>query len=230
MRDLAEPTAARLPRWRGFNLQEKFSPATNGRFREEDFATIAGWGLDFVRLPMDYRLWSDEADPYALHEPALAEIDEAVALGWTPVEGIVDLGVAQSMHAYDPWAVSHWRAPWFTGAETWPEPTWPLRTDDGVLDKAALLDRRIGMWKRLEARGVGVHVGEFGTYSETPHAVTLAWMRDWLDLLDDAGWGWAIWNLRGSYGPLDSGRADAEHEDLNGHRLDRAMLDLILRQ
>src|SRR6266487_7146580 len=81
MADTAEPTASRLPRWRGFNLQEKFKPETNGRFREEDFAFIARHGFDFVRLPLDYRLWTDEADPYAFKEPVLAEIDEAIEFG-----------------------------------------------------------------------------------------------------------------------------------------------------
>jgi endoglucanase len=59
--------------------------------------------------------------------------------------------------------------------------------------------------------------------------VTLAWMTDWLQLLEEAGWGWAVWNLRGSYGPLDSQRSDVEFEESEGHRLDRAMLDLLLR-
>jgi endoglucanase len=325
-----EPTPSRLPRWRGFNLQEKFKPETSGRFREEDFAFIARWGFDFVRLPLDYRLWADRANPYALKEPVLAEIDEAVALGdrhgvhvslcfhrapgycvnlprepldlwrseeaqrlcahywahfaaryrgvpnsrltfnlvnepkevddatytdvvrrlvaavrardperlviadgldlgWTPVEGVIDLGIAQSLHAYDPWEVSHWRAPWFPGTDSWPEPTWPLRTGDGMRDKAALRAERVGMWQRLEAEGVGVHVGEFGNYKETPHAVTLAWMADWLELLEEAGWGWAVWNLRGAYGPLDSRRSDVAYEESEGHQLDRAMLDLLLR-
>jgi len=162
-------------------------------------------------------------------DPDRLIIADGLDLGWTPVEGIVDLGVAQSLHAYDPWEVSHWRAPWFPGADTWPEPTWPAETADGMRDRRALRDERVGMWKRLEAQGVGVHAGEFGNYKETPHAVTLAWMADWLELLEETGWGWAVWNLRGSYGPLDSQRSDVEYEESKGHRLDRAMLDLLLR-
>ena len=61
----------------------------------------------------------------------------------------------------------------------------------------------------------------------TPHDVVLRWMRDCLTLWHDAGWGWAVWNLRGSFGVLDSERSDVTYEDFRGHRLDRKMLELL---
>ena len=36
-----------------------------------------------------------------------------------------------------------------------------------------------------------------------------------------------MWNFRGSFGILDSGREDTEYEEFEGHKLDRAMLELI---
>src|SRR5262245_43601168 len=80
---LPEPAvrAARLPRWRGFNLLEKFTLDRNAPFRQEDFRLIAAWGFDFARLPMDYRTWTDEHDLYRFKEPVLAEIDQAVEWG-----------------------------------------------------------------------------------------------------------------------------------------------------
>ena len=50
-------TPEKLPRWRGFNLLEKFM-LSGGRkpFLEEDFRLISKLGFNFVRLPMDYRL------------------------------------------------------------------------------------------------------------------------------------------------------------------------------
>ena len=51
-------------------------------------------------------------------------------------------------------------------------------------------------------------------------------MRDQLELWQEAGWGWAMWNFRGAFGPLDSGRQDVAYEDYRGHKLDRAMLTL----
>ena len=68
---------------------------------------------------------------------------------------------------------------------------------------------------------------KWGAYQVTPHAVTLAWMKDNLDLWEEAGWGWALWNFRGSFGVLDSGRADVRYEEFHGHKLDRRMLELI---
>ena len=71
---------------------------------------------------------------------------------------------------------------------------------------------------------MGIHVGEWGAHNQTPHKVALAWMRDCLELWKEAGWGWSLWNLRGSFGVLDSQRADVEYEDFRGHKLDREML------
>ena len=44
--------------------------------------------------------------------------------------------------------------------------------------------------------------------SHEPHSVTLAWMRDFLSLWKQTGWGWALWCFRGSFGILDSERKD----------------------
>jgi endoglucanase len=72
-----------------------------------------------------------------------------------------------------------------------------------------------------------VHVGEWGAYSYTPHTVVLAWMSDCLRNWQQAGMGWALWNLRGGFGLLDSDRADVLYEPYRGHRLDRKMLELL---
>ena len=78
-------------------------------------------------------------------------------------------------------------------------------------------------------RHAGVFVGEFGCYNQTPHEITLAWMEDCLRNWQEAGFGWALWQLRGAFGILDSDRKDVEYEDFHGHKLDRKMLDLLLK-
>ena len=246
----AEAPAAekKLPRWRGFNLLEKFIiQLGNKPFREEDFAWIAEWGFNFVRLPMSYHCWSDPKKWREFREPVLKEIDAAVALGrqygvhvnlnfhrapgysvdastaepfnlWTdaealeacvyhwghfaqryrdvpgsalsfnllnepatqsptsnvwiddanyarvvrtlvaairaesparpifadglvwgrvPVPALAELGIAQSLHVYDPMPVTHWQAGWVQGSDQWPRPTWPL----AVSAEAAARDR-----------------------------------------------------------------------------------------
>ncbi|MDD3546038.1 MAG: glycoside hydrolase, partial [Kiritimatiellae bacterium] len=72
-------------------------------------------------------------------------------------------------------------------------------------------------------------VGEFGAFNHTPHDIVLAWMEDNLKLWREHGLGWALWNFRGAFGILDSGRADVQYEDFHGHKLDRKMLNLLLK-
>ena len=82
-------------------------------------------------------------------------------------------------------------------------------------------------FRDLQAKGAGIMVGEFGAYNKTPHPVVLRWMNDSLANWKDAGWGWALWNFRGSFGVFDSGRDDVAYEDFHGHQLDRKMLELL---
>jgi aryl-phospho-beta-D-glucosidase BglC (GH1 family) len=82
-------------------------------------------------------------------------------------------------------------------------------------------------WLDISAKGETVFVGEWGCFNKTPHPVALAWMQAWLEQWKKARLGWALWNFRGSFGVLDSGRADVQYEDFHGHKLDRAMLKLL---
>ena len=90
-----------------------------------------------------------------------------------------------------------------------------------------LWKENIAPWKALEAQGVGVMVGEWGAHNQTPHAVFLRWAEDSLANWKQAGWGWSVWNLRGSFGVLDSGRKDVAYEEYQGHKLDRKFLELL---
>lgn len=83
--------AALNPKWYGFNLLEYFStdadwmkyfPYKNdGMFLEDDFRWIRDWGFNWVRLPMDYRFWTDAQDLFKIHEDKVAPIDRAIKLG-----------------------------------------------------------------------------------------------------------------------------------------------------
>jgi endoglucanase len=140
----------------------------------------------------------------------------------------VDLGIAQSTRGYEPTPISHYKASWVHGSDTWPVPTWPLKeSDKRMVNKDTLRKERIEPWKELEQKGVGVHVGEWGAFNRTPHKVVLAWMRDNLDLWKEAGWGWSLWELHGSFGVLDSEREDVQYEAFRGQKLDREMLTLL---
>jgi endoglucanase len=161
-------------------------------------------------------------------DPQRLVIADGLKWGTVPVPSLAGLGIAQSTRGYEPLQISHYRASWMRGSDKWPVPTWPLHPGQkDETDKAALRRRRLQPWKALEKQGVGVHVGEWGAFNQTPHPVVLAWMEDCLALWKEAGWGWALWNLRGGFGVLDSQRADVRYEDFRGHKLDRAMLQKL---
>jgi aryl-phospho-beta-D-glucosidase BglC (GH1 family) len=92
-----------------------------------------------------------------------------------------------------------------------------------------LRETAIAPWKEAQAKGIGVMVGEWGAFNQTPHDVFLRWAEDCLRNWQEAGWGWAVWNFRGAIGVLDSGRADVVYEQIEGHQLDRAFLELLQR-
>ena len=460
--------------WRGFNLLEKFTLRNNAPFKEEDFQWIAEMGFNFVRLPMDYRCYTETNDWLKFKEPVLKEIDQAIAFGEKhhihvclnlhrapgfcinpPVEAmdlwkdeaaqdafvahwvmfakryrgvpperlsfnllneptrntresylkvncrvieaiqqadpqrliIVDgnnvgkdaipeflkySNVIQATRGYHPGTISHYKASWVKGSDKYTEPTWPpcrlighlygpgkpefhsalvlrgdfkpgteitlklsqlsvkaklqaradgkvvaemncdpktspdawkpvksdskwtyhepagelsfkvalpagahevtlanidgdwlkfselsLRLPDGTrraygtdlswgrpqgtnevtadgrllpslgLSPDQTLVDYLKPWVNIAAQGETVFVGEWGCHNRTPHPVALAWMKAWLEQWKKARFGWALWNFRGSFGILDSGRADVTYEDWHGHKLDREMLKLL---
>ena len=475
----------KLPRWRGFNLCEKFTLAGNQPFKEDDFRNISDLGFNFVRLPMDYRIWIEGDDKRKFNEQALSEIDQAVEYGqkygvhvlinyhrapgytvnnppeeqsiwkdddildvcrlhWqtfakrykgvssdnlsfnlfnepagcseedyyrvvkTLLEGIrqedpdrlvicdgIDWGgkpclsfkeleVAQATRGYAPMEISHWGANWVRSQE-FPEPHWPMSSFNSLLfcvdkretpentrkpltitgpfddvdelrftvgtvsssaeivvrfdgkeafrrkfvcgpgkgewktstyverykiysnvydmelsvpipkgtqkiefatvkgdwlsvskiklvstngneavatgvadwntdkqtllkysrdtrgqgqgaitggvvrDRKWLFENNVMPWLEAQKEGIGVMVGEFGAYNKTPHKIVLTWMEDMLANWRDAGWGWALWNFRGSFGVAESDRSDVDYENWRGLKLDRKMLDLLQR-
>ena len=163
-------------------------------------------------------------------DPERLIVADGKDIGRNPILGISDIISVQSTRGYDPMSVSHYTATWVPEDEfeTFNFPTWPLKGDDGKLwDKAALKEKLIDRWQPLIDQGVSVHVGEWGCYNKTPHDVVLSWMKDILSLWKEAGWGYAMWNLKGAFGVLNSERADVKYDDYKGHKLDREMLELL---
>ncbi len=123
-RALPDATPQHLPRWRGFNLLDKFMVNSQKPFVERDFADIAELGFDFVRLPLDYRCWTDPAKPRDLKEPILKEIDQAV-----------EFGQKHGIHVQ----LNFHRAPGFTVAR--PAEPKSLWTDPEILEVCATIGR-----------------------------------------------------------------------------------------
>lgn len=144
-------------------------------------------------------------------------------LAWSrkPCPELADLNLVQSTRAYEPMSISHYKASW-VNSKNFPVPAWPGNGWD-----RKRLEEHYKPWIDIKKQGVGVHCGEGGTYNKTPHNVVLPWLRDVLDILTGHGIGYAIWNFRGSFGIMDSGRNDVDYEDFHGHKLDRKMLNIL---
>ena len=92
-----------------------------------------------------------------------------------------------------------------------------------------LATHQLAAWDQVRAQGEFVMAGEFGVWKKTPHAIVLDFLEDYLALWKERNMGWALWNLRGEFGILDSNREDVKYENYKGHKLDRQMLDLLLK-
>jgi endoglucanase len=147
--------------------------------------------------------------------------------GNSVIPELIDLNLSQSCRGYWPGLVSHYQAPWvWKNPSEAPVPVWP-GTIDGKNYSREQLEEFYKPWIELKNKGVGVHCGECGCWKKTPHNVFLAWFGDVIDILTKEDIGYALWNFRGDFGILDSGRADVNYTDWYGHKLDSRLLDLL---
>jgi len=195
-----------------FNLVNEAPTPRPGYMTAEDYCRIMGQAIEAIRkISPDRLIFVD-----------------GLNVGTKVVECLISTGVPQSVHAYYPAQISHYRASWVDRDSKFPEPTWPIKNPDGsVRIGRQQLEEHFAPWGELRRKGIGVHCGETGCFNRTPHNVFLAWMEDVLDILKGHNIGWALWNFRGSFGVLDSGRKDVDYEDFHGHKLDRKLLTLL---
>jgi len=148
-------------------------------------------------------------------------------VGAVPVQGISHLPIGQSCRGYFPHIISHYGAGWvYRDPEDMPPLQYPGEVQGKYLGRE-MLEEFYAPWIRLVESGTGVHCGECGCYNRTPHSIFLAWFGDVLDILGSNGIGFGLWNFRGSFGILNSGRKDVDYEEWYGHQLDRRLLDLL---
>jgi aryl-phospho-beta-D-glucosidase BglC (GH1 family) len=159
--------------------------------------------------------------------PAFIVIADGNNGGATAVPELSDLKIGQSCRGYFPYEISHYKAPWvYPDPAYQPTPLWP-GTVGGQYMSRAMLEEYYKPWTDLAKQGVGVHCGECGAWKETPHEVFLAWFGDVLDILTSNGIGFALWEFKGDFGILNSGRADVQYEDWYGYQLDRKLLTML---
>jgi len=141
---------------------------------------------------------------------------------------LADLGVIHSGRGYQPMPVSHWGASWWDGWKDAEGPIYPgVEWEGKTWDKQTIHDHYTP-WREVEAQGATIHIGEFGCYIQTPNEVALRWLGDMLELFQQYGWGYALWNFEGPFGIINSGRPKVRVEQRNGYMVDRDLLDLLL--
>ena len=116
-------------------------------FAERDFEWLAELGFNFVRLPMDYRMWTEEGDWTRFREPTLKQIDQAV-----------DLGTRHGIHV----CLNFHRAPGYTVAK--PPEQRSLWSDDEALRVCGL------HWAHFAERYKGISNRQlsFDLFNEPP--------------------------------------------------------------
>lgn len=157
-------------------------------------------------------------------------VSDGYQVGREPVAELYDTKVVQSCHDYNPMEVTHPHAPWVRPlSDNFPiPPTWPLKDSKGqVIADKQTKRAAASPWAEPAKHGVPIHFGEMGCYNHTPPEVVYAWYNDTLDVVNELRSGWALWNFRGSFGILDSGRAGTKYTDWHGHKLDINLLNLL---
>ncbi|MEK6796453.1 MAG: cellulase family glycosylhydrolase [Spirochaetota bacterium] len=119
------------------------------------------------------------------------------------------------------------------------EPAWGKKHEAYRIDEGAFtydgfdgeypVKNFLAPWKTAIANGAKIFVGEMGAYKYTPHDVTLRWMETCHREYKSMNIGWAYWSFRDSFGPINSGRKDVQYEEKDGLKIDRKMLDVMLR-
>ena len=87
-----------------------------------------------------------------------------------------------------------------------------------------------GLISRLEyakSLNIPVMVQEFGVYNKTPHDVSVAYLTDIVKIFNNNNIGYAMWNLIGTLGIINSGRTDCSYESYRGKSIDRQMTTII---
>lgn len=168
---------------------------------------------------------------HQIHHDRLIFLD-GMNYGTIPCTDMADLAkvnVAQSCRAYIPSVLTHYKAEWMPWLDNSKPVVWPgmSQPEDGIWDDERIYRYYQGWAAIAQNFNMGVHCGEGGCYNKTPHDVMLNWFETVLSALKDSNIGIALWNLKGEFGILNSGRTDVQYEDYRGYKLDKKLLELM---
>ncbi len=177
-------------------------------------------------IRMDYiRVMRTTAEKILEIDPDRTIVIDGYDVGQYPCIEFTGEPFVQGCRGYWPRELSHYAA-WWAHMPIQP-PTWPGVFSEGKARTREELRAYFEPWFVWQRSGGSVLCGEFGGYNQTPRPVFMAWMHDLLEIFREASFGWALWNFRGSFGILDSGRSDTAYVDWYGHQLDQELLQAL---
>lgn len=148
---------------------------------------------------------------------------------------IYEKNCGYACRGYLPSNVTHYGAEWSDGSKRY-LPKWPDGGVYGAIGDVTIpygveeMDNLYNIWAaHAEIFDVGVVCGEMGCYNKTPHDVTLSWFEDELKTLKKHNIGYALWNFKGAFGIVDSGRNDVDYVSIDGYNTDKKLLELLLK-
>jgi endoglucanase len=226
----------------GFDLWRDVAARDAFCFQWEMFARrYAHIGTDRLSFNLINEPWGCTADEHAaVVRPAIAAIRavspgrlialDGIEVGAKACADLAGPGIIHGCRGYAPSEVSHFRSWWVPGEghmdRDWD--AWLADHGDQIEQPALRAAYREGGFLDLVRAGQQVVCSEFGCFNQTPHEIVLHWLGNLLAVLREQDIGFALWNFRGSFGVLDSGRADVVCENWYGHRLDRRLLELLI--
>jgi hypothetical protein len=118
------------------------------------------------------------------------------------------------------------------GNTTWGsnQETYKIEANGDITDIAGNYLILRNLHEKLEyaqTENIPVMIQEFGVHNQTPHTITLDYLSDVVPIFHEYNIGYALWNLEGSFGIINSGRTDCNYESYRGKSLDRQMLEIL---
>jgi aryl-phospho-beta-D-glucosidase BglC (GH1 family) len=186
------------------------------------------------------------------HDPERLIIVDGNSLARIPVPDIEEPNVGQSFHCYEPMWVTHLGAEWVHAMYIYKEnPEYPGKLPnvekyvekslspvdkwffemykDVYCDKTWIEKAYMPWFEFSQKTGTFIYCGEMGTYTKRiSRKSQLNWYRDVFDIFKKHDVDWALWNLRGTFGVIDTEQPNVSMEKLpDGRFLDRELLELL---
>lgn len=146
--------------------------------------------------------------------------------GGSALPELADVNAIHSGRGYYPFQVSHYQASWVNGWDKMELPEYPGMVSKNNYCDIDSLRKYYQPWKDVEAKGIKVHIGEFGAFNKLPNDIALRWLKDLMIVFKENNWGYSLWNFNGSFGIINHNRPGTNFQMYKGFNVDMDMLEI----